>query len=660
MHYIKTYKNPSNSRNKKIYFADFEALIHKDIHYPCVYDLYNQETNFHKSLAITGVCELNLEKKSRELIENFIEECFDQAKMWKNSDVYVYFHNLGRYDSFFIIKYANLNKYTLKTIVRDNVFYQLKVSDGEYSVIFRDSYLLFPAPLQKMTLTFFKESDEIEKNEFDFSQNLISNYKTMADVLKLGILQYCQNDTYILSKSFNKYREYINSVFDIDITNTLTLSALSFNIFRKNYYDVKNTPIAHADGNCDSFIRKSYRGGVVDIYKPVLNSGYHYDVNSLYPYVMSKYEMPTGLPKYGIADDKFNISSFFGFIEVDVYCPNDISIPFLTYNDPQKGLISPTGIWTDTYFSKEIEYALSLGYTFKYKKFYKFDKGVVFNKFVNNLYQIRVNNKENALNQIAKLILNSLYGRFGMKNETETCSILSNKDLNGINHILKTYRINSYFTFDDKVVIRNSNNPLIKNIDINEIDPAYKKSNATQKNLNTAVQIASAVTAYARIEMHNYKVRYNTYYSDTDSLFTDIEISKSEVGDSLGLMKLVGNVSKALFLAPKLYYCIYDNGTQIIRGKGLENSILDIKSFDELYKNKDVSFSINRNFIRNFKTYLIGKINRVIKITGKFDKRVKIFTYINNELIWSNTEPLNIKIDKTQIPEQAKKNIKHK
>lgn len=41
-------------------------------------------------------------------------------------------------------------------------------------------------------------------------------------------------------------------------------------------------------------IKQSYTGGSVDVYKPVGTKINRYDINSLYPAVMSQYESPVG------------------------------------------------------------------------------------------------------------------------------------------------------------------------------------------------------------------------------------------------------------------------------------------------------------------------------------------------------------------------------
>ena len=59
---------------------------------------------------------------------------------------------------------------------------------------------------------------------------------------------------------------------------------------------------------------------------------------------------------------------------------------------------------------------------------YLFDSKYIFNDYVDTLYKIKSElSKDNPLYTIAKLLLNSLYGRFGMKPEIEDHIIIDNK-----------------------------------------------------------------------------------------------------------------------------------------------------------------------------------------------------------------------------------------
>ena len=70
---------------------------------------------------------------------------------------------------------------------------------------------------------------------------------------------------------------------------------------------------------------------------------------------------------------------------------------------------------------------MKYGYKFEILSGYTFEKANVFKPFVDSLYQLRVKYpKSNPLNLVAKLLMNSLYGRFGMSPESENHIIISN------------------------------------------------------------------------------------------------------------------------------------------------------------------------------------------------------------------------------------------
>ena len=58
-----------------------------------------------------------------------------------------------------------------------------------------------------------------------------------------------------------------------------------------------------------------------------------------------------------------------------------------------------------------------------------FESKFIFNDYVDILYKIKSEvQKDNPLYTISKLLLNSLYGRFGMKPDIEDHIIIENKD----------------------------------------------------------------------------------------------------------------------------------------------------------------------------------------------------------------------------------------
>ncbi len=618
---------------RNVFFADFETVIVDSLHYVSVYDIYDGRRHLCKSLH--DVSSSDVKSKSRELISSFIEDCFVCA-----SNSIVYFHNFGRFDSLFVLRNIDISKYNVNIKMRDNIYYEVVVFYDKRRVIFRDSYLLFPSSLNDMAVLFLNDKKKDFVHNYDVCD--YSNVDKVKD-----IQEYCKYDVYLLYMSFNKYREYVYNMFHIDICRSLTLSSLSLKIFLTYYYDENITPITHSEGNIDSFIRRSYKGGIVDVYKPILENGYCYDVNSLYPYVMSKYKMPSTFIEY-VKDlngsTNFDINGFFGFVEVDVFCDN-LDIPFLTYYKKDVGLISPIGMWRSVYFSEEIKYALSLGYKFKYYSYVSFKSDVLFRDFVNTLYDIRLNNKNTPLDKIIKFILNSLYGRFGMTNDIRKCLLLdSNKSENYINKLLLLYDVKFCEVIDDnKIFIKYTNRPILNNAqyvhNVSMLDDAFNLYEKDSKNLNCAVHIAAAITAYARIEMYKYKIKYNVYYSDTDSIFTDREIDHNEIGDNLGQMKLEYTIKKGIFIAPKLYCIEMHDNSCLMKGKGIDTKMLTKDHYLQLYRGYSITFNVTRNFSGDLAHFFIRCFTTEITLTGAFTKREKFYDKHGN---WIGTYPYYI------------------
>jgi len=71
--------------------------------------------------------------------------------------------------------------------------------------------------------------------------------------------------------------------------------------------------------------------------------------------------------------------------------------------------------------------------------------------------------------------------------------------------------------------------------------------------------------------MHQFK-NENLYYSDTDSIDTDVLLNPKFVGDELGQLKLEHIFKEAVYLAPKVYGGLTHN-SEIVKVKGLKNPI---------------------------------------------------------------------------------------
>ena len=157
-----------------------------------------------------------------------------------------------------------------------------------------------------------------------------------------------------------------------------------------------------------------------------------YDVNSLYPSRMRDYSMPVGNTTYFEGNIRLIDKSAFGFFYCEIIAPDEIKHPILqTHVKTKNGIrtIAPIGIWEDMLFSPEMDNAKNYGYIFEIMKGYKFEKGIIFKNYIDFLYSLRSQySRTHPLNLIAKILLNSLYGRFGMNEITMKYEIISKEE----------------------------------------------------------------------------------------------------------------------------------------------------------------------------------------------------------------------------------------
>lgn len=181
---------------------------------------------------------------------------------------------------------------------------------------------------------------------------------------------------------------------------------------------------------------------------------YCYDVNSLYPSQMYFQDMPISNPIYFKGDIRALNKDAFGFFYCNIITPNKLKHPILqTHVKTNNGIrtLAPLGTWSDMLFSKEMDNAIKFGYKFEILWGYTFSKANIFKDYVDFLYNLRTQySKSHPLNYIAKILLNSLYGRFGMDDNFSEISIIhedfysdfENKYLDNIKNLIK---LDEYF-----------------------------------------------------------------------------------------------------------------------------------------------------------------------------------------------------------------------
>nr|YP_009675519.1 DNA polymerase [Sophora flavescens]QDD68274.1 DNA polymerase [Sophora flavescens] len=441
-----------------------------------------------------------------------------------------------------------------------------------------------------------------------------------------------KQDIYILGGVMQKAQEIYWTLYNVDVVNKLTLSALALAIFRTKYYDQENWPIYIPNRNEDTFIRRGYYGGHADAYKPQGENLFYYDVNSLYPYIMKSFPMPGGKPVWhGHLQDQ-DLDHLFGFIEAYVECPITITRPFLPYRcEKTKVLIFPTGKFVGVYYSEELKYARQIGYKILPLSGYLFEnkKSTPFEDFVLDLFEKRQEAKKTgneAMSYVYKILMNSLYGRFGI-NPHSTITEIGNYDR--YKQILKKKEFidGQPLSNDCFLITYHSNTSYVSDSDWNP--PRI-----------SAVQLSAAVTACARIHMYPYISRSDSYYTDTDSVVLGSPLPEEEISSTeLGKFKLEYILKKGLFLAPKSYSLLTTKNESIIKHKGPAKGVVDDEWFETQYADIDriEQVTVESNFRIDWNRLDITKMETLVNLGVRINiKRNPIFD-INQK--WVDTDP---------------------
>ncbi len=391
-----------------------------------------------------------------------------QSLMVPKFDGYlVYLHNFSNFDAIFLIRILSELSNKVKPIIREGNIINISFKYGynnNYTLKFRDSYLILNASLANLAKDFeiglqkgifpyrFVENPEVKLNyvgnvpAFNLFDGITleeyNNYfaKKAIWVLEFETKYYCELDCKVLYLVITKFAKIIFNKFQIDIHKYPTLPSNTMAIFRTNFLkDEYKIPLI--SGTIYNGLKKAYTGGMVDVYKPTNKPGtkvHSYDVNSLYPFSMFDFAMPVGKPIF-FEGDIFRINpDAFGVFEVEVETPKYLKYPVLqtrikTNNGERT--VTPLGNWTGWYFSKEICNAMKFGYKFKVKKGYLFEKGYIFKEFVETIYKMKENSQKGSpIYIIAKLLLNSLYGKLGTKSDFENHLIISSDKSQEYNH----------------------------------------------------------------------------------------------------------------------------------------------------------------------------------------------------------------------------------
>lgn len=316
---------------------------------------------------------------------------------------------------------------------REDKIISIKISHStkRLTITLKDSLLLLPNSLEKLARQFNLEVGKLIEPVYvgeghdEYKSEDLSHYnKKIAkvndfNIWKEDIQAYCVQDCKALYDVLVKFRELVAQNFNLDIIKYPTIPSLAFAIYRIHYMPENTIPVTQ--GKVFNFIRTSFTGGSTEMYKPnaIGKNIFCYDVISLYPAVMANNLFPTGQISYFEGDPTFLTDSIYWIGEAKVSTKADLYQPYLQLHHKTNAgwrTIAPNGefnmvINSPEYFNslKDYNISVSKGYLFA-------NKTDLFSKYVKDMYNLRKKyTKSEPMNLIAKLLMNSLFGRFGME-----------------------------------------------------------------------------------------------------------------------------------------------------------------------------------------------------------------------------------------------------
>jgi hypothetical protein len=478
------------------------------------------------------------EKKEFTIKEDF----WGFIEKYLNYSPIIFAHNT-KFDLKMVDGFNQLTKngYTIKKFYNKGKVFLLHAIKNGKTLKFWDTGNYFQSKLKDIG-----HDIGIEKMEIDFEK-----------CTKKELSEYCLNDVKICQGAVETLMDFLQE-YQLSILKP-TAASLSLNCFRHAFYNPEKQPIyIHAHEKAISLERQSYKGGITDCFKigrfkaPIAKL----DKNSMYPSTMLNkmpvkliYYKEDGLHLYEILNDEIEKKENHIIAEVEITLSKEKAYILTSIGKGKRGFIY--GTFIESLTTPELEWVKKHGSINKCFKIALYEKQDIFTKYVDFFYAKKTEwkNEKPAFCMIAKLFLNSLYGKFGQRgSEYEELNFkppIFDENTEGFENR------RMYMVLDGDVVS-------INYLRIGEKYMIVKKTNAS--SYDSFVAISSMITGYARIQMADLilKVgRENLLYMDTDSLMIyadSMSLLKDEIDDKqIGKLKFEGIIEDSVIIRPKWY-----------------------------------------------------------------------------------------------------------
>lgn len=544
------------------------------------YDEKNGYTNFYNAEEFM----LHIYEIARKLPIITIEKK-QRGKMIEKEEqdiLYIYAFNL-EFDFSKIIQEFHKKKINLKidydkSLIIDGKFHVVKILG--INIKFLDIL-----PIVKSSLDDASNSFQLNYKKQKIEN--MDNYSKTVNADDEGLLTYMKNDVLATYELVEKVR-FLSGLTETEFVKCPTIASLSMKVFKNNFpEDYEIIKESGLKKEHEEFVRAAYHGGRTEVYKNIGKNLYHYDVNSLYPYVMQSQYFPIGdasMTKKGTVrkdgtiftleekKDFLDKKEYLYIIECEVEVPEQ-NYPPLPFQNGGK-LLFPVGTFNGSWTSEEMKYAVNhcnVKILQIFKIIWWWKKKKVFEGFITKFRSMK-ENSEGAKRVFAKYIQNSLYGKFGMKRKRVVYTDFTQEKRDKLNEKGEKNAKFSTVYLQQELLMYN------KFFFADYIRP----------------QFAAFVTSYSRIELlktihYMEAIGSEIYYCDTDSLVTSIPITSNFCHkNEYGKWKLEREVAEGIYILPKLYAEKEEGGEEILKSKGIIYGYMkqiSIAKYHDFYKN---------------------------------------------------------------------------
>lgn len=508
-------------------------------------------------------------------------------------------------------------------------------------------------------IEYFNPDEMMEDKRKDFMEwynkqnEYVYNFKKELD-------DYCCSDVDILKRSMEIYIDEGIALNGLNPIKCSTIASYAMKVYRTNY--LKKDTICVLKKDEYDFCKRGFFGGRTEVFKlhkkfemsDVEKGKYidYADIQSLYPTVQYYDQLPCGIPKWDedVEYSKEYLENHFGYYEVDIVCPKNIHIPLLPEKKDMKLNFDLVDKDKAVYTSVELLRAVEIGYEIKkiYKVLYFDRSDDLFKGYVRNFLKIKTEcggysgddideyiqryydacgvllekekikaNKGKKL--LAKILLNSLWGKFGQKDNMPTTEYITDPS-----KWFRMLRDNNAgkITLQNETLFENGNTMYVQ----------YVSNETAKSSLNTTnVALAGFTTSQARLRLYQelYKLDKRVIYCDTDSIVYEHDDSKYNIpiSDVLGGWELEADektkeahiITEFVGFAPKSYAFKTTKDYVSVKCKGITlhynnskkinfDSLIDLVygKIDKL-ETKKMEFIKGKEFIKT--QYTIKEIN---------------------------------------------------